>query len=198
MSRPPSRPPTHQRSAQAAGSHPYAAILRAFKSAKSPFFGSVMSADILATCLVDFFTVAEMRRGIHLVYTDYEEALFRVVRRLEASCQRLTPKPTDILCRLYGGWHSRTGQTDGYQLLSAAIRKNFPTKQTVRIRVNLATALLARPDIRIDNSLRSTPGLPRFVATVSPPACVSASTCTLKAVRRWQRGDCPESSCTVL
>jgi hypothetical protein len=149
-----------------------------------------------ARALVDYFNVANLRKGISLNYRDYEDGLWRIVDRLGGVMARFEPPPVRLRVRLYGGWFGTDGNTEAYDLLGAAVRKSsFPSR---RIIVELAVSLVGTPDIRLVPTFRSLPGLPKFHTMTEPQGCVLKQRCSLASVNRWQRGKCPERSCYVL
>lgn len=143
--------------------------------------------------------MASLRKAVQLSYADYRDALDAIVSTVLRVSSGLTPRPDEIAGRIYGGWFqtepSRT--TEAKDILEAVVRRNFPTRRPIRIRMAVADSLLVLPEEILAATLRVIPGIPYFQTVGSTTGCASPSSCTLPALRDWVWGRCPHPGCPV-
>jgi len=142
--------------------------------------------------------------------TDPSSLLRHDVLKATAELTRTIPSLEYISVRYYGGWlHGGVLSRDGSNV-SAALRlvEPFPIPHPARASllhgsVELATRLLALPDILLPDTVRSHEGLRhiRVAGAPVPPGCVSHPTsCPAVLLRRFSRArnsHCPVVDCPV-
>jgi len=155
----------------------------------------------VAHALIDFHNAADLRQGVSMTFSDYEDAFEAVITRLLSLVSGLQPRPNHLACRLYGGWVTDTAESDDYHYVSAVARKWIPSHGRVRVVFAFARALWAFPELPLNTTLRYQSGLPPF-RTIAPQAACALSAapnaCSLFAMKRWQAGRCPEKTCAVI
>jgi hypothetical protein len=149
--------------------------------------------------LVDFANVADLPKGREARYKDVEDALTEIVRKAVAAAKTLAQAPSSLRFRLYGGWDENDRATFLGDLVAASIRKNSFGRRSMSVQLELASSLLEWPSWRLQNTVRLSPGLPWFRTRTNHPSCPRSSgdSCSLSLVERWQRGHCPDSSCSL-
>ena len=149
--------------------------------------------------LIDFFNVARLRNASKPSYADYRDALDNVVSRIIDVSSTLMPPPCELAGRIYGGWFQADPHrpTIAKDILDAVVRRYFPTRRPLRVRMTLADSLVSFPHEVLTATLRVMPGMPHIRVNELPIACASPIHCPISGLRKWLRGQCPNSSCSV-
>lgn len=148
--------------------------------------------------LVDYYNLPFLDRGPRATYTDHLSAVDSLVSILQTASAQLTPRPTEMNIRLYGGWHSAINNsfTEAREILGAISRKHYPTRRPMRTLLEPADSLIALPTESLPHTHRLWRGLTPFrladqIATVCP---LDPTSCPLHDLDHWRKGKCPRSS----
>jgi hypothetical protein len=133
------------------------------------------------------------------MYRDFELAFVDTIDRLISLALRLQPRADQLRCRFYGGWADEIKKTSHYDLLRLAVAKNSQGRSGITVKVDFATSLMILPAEHLVSTSRLSAGLPTFeTLTVQRDCPLPTIDCSLSAMRRWQRGRCPDRRCPVI
>ena len=150
---------------------------------------------MIAYCLADFFNLQLLPTGREPNKADVRDG----VDELVMAATQVMGSANEITVRLYGGWngdppHSRVPLRE----MTEQVLRSYPGRRgPVRLRLQLAEAPVLDPSLRLLRSRRRI-HYPQFLASIEvPAACPHQGNCTLKSLRSWSRGHCPDLSCGV-
>lgn len=146
-------------------------------------------------CLVDYYNVAPLRKGVKVTYEDHKSAVDSLVAALLQAAQLLEPQPTELHVRLYGGWFSSLtdSTTPDRDCLGAIARRYFPTRRRTRVFLEPADSLLALPNEFLPHTIRAWQGfMPFDLADIASTCPLGKAQCAAIELGEWKRGRCPK------
>lgn len=155
-------------------------------------------ATMQATCLADLFNLQLWMPDRAPNYADVRDGITDLVAAALTALAGRGLRTTELLVRLYGGWHrERLDDPSPLRDLTAAVLRNFHHSGRPRLRLQLADSPIWDPSIRLLRTLRDLPLRAPTRNVTIPTSCPHAGACTIGDLTSWLKNRCPDSACTV-
>jgi uncharacterized LabA/DUF88 family protein len=147
-------------------------------------------------CLADFFNLDLWPSGREPGYRDVRDGLEDLI---EAAVSVDDSAPDELAIRLYGGWHGEVPATRVLlREVTEAVLRAYPRRLgRCRLRIEIADAPVWDASLRLLNSARRVPMRSQPYQFLLPDSCPHNGSCTLRDLRIWTKGRCPDSGCAV-
>lgn len=153
---------------------------------------------MFAYCLADFFNLELWKRGQPISYADARDGINDLLVAAIDALSLSHVRVEELTVRLYGGWHDReTKSFTPIRDLLAKVVRQYPRRGSIRLRVQIAEAMISYPFLAFTETLRRAPYSPSGHLGAIPSNCLLGNACSLSKVSCWLRGKCPETDCAV-